>query len=213
MSAPTERPRAAAPQRSDGTTSDDAIPASDAILQLGFGFSGSKALLTAVELGLFTTLAAGPLTGTALMAEHGLQPRGTIDFLDALVSLDMLERAGGQYANTAATDMFLDRNKPSYIGGLLEMANARLYRFWGSLSEALRTGRPQNEAEAGENFFAALYQDPDRLKQFLGAMSAASMSAALSIAEKFPWGDYGTVVDIGAAEGAYPSNWLCATRT
>jgi hypothetical protein len=204
MSAPTERPRAAAPQRSDGTTSDDAIPASDAILQLGFGFSGSKALLTAVELGLFTTLAAGPLTGTALMAEHGLQPRGTIDFLDALVSLDMLERADGQYANTAATDMFLDRNKPSYIGGLLEMANARLYRFWGSLSEALRTGRPQNEAEAGENLFAALYQDPDRLKQFLGAMSAASMSAALSIAEKFPWGDYGTVVDIGAAEGCVP---------
>src|SRR5215204_4092247 len=130
MSAPTERRRAVEPERSDGTTSEDASPAPDAILQLGFGFAGSKALLSAVELGLFTTLAAGPLTGSALMATLGLQQRGTIDFLDALVSLDMLERAGGQYANTAATDMFLDRNKPSYIGGLLEMANARLYPFW-----------------------------------------------------------------------------------
>jgi hypothetical protein len=190
--------------RSEGTTGEDASLAPDAILQLGFAFSGSKALLSAVELGLFTTLAAGPLTGTALMANLGLQQRGTIDFLDALVSLDMLERAGDQYANTAATDMFLDRNKASYIGGLLEMANARLYPFWGSLSEALRTGRPQNEAKIGENFFAALYQDPDRLKQFLGAMSAASMSTALSIAETFPWGEHRTVIDIGAAEGCVP---------
>ena len=184
-------------------TSESASPTPDAILQLGFGFAGSKALLSAVELGLFTTLADGPLTAKALIAKLGLQQRGTLDFLDALVSLDMLERSGDEYpidhpsprpftalladADTAATDVFLDRDKPSYIGGLLEMANARLYPFWGSLSEALRTGHPQNETKGGENFFTALYQDPDRLKQFLHAMSAASMGAALSIAQKFPW--------------------------
>jgi hypothetical protein len=176
----------------------------DAILELGTGFWGSKALLSAVELGLFTTLARGPLTGEALMAELGLQLRGTIDFLDALVSLGMLDRSGEQYHNTAATDLFLDRNKASYIGGMLEMANARLYPFWGSLTEALRTGHPQNEAKVGEDFFAALYQDPDRLKQFLHAMTGISMGAAVAIAEKFPWADHNTVVDIGAAEGCVP---------
>ncbi len=165
---------------------------------------GSKALLTAVELGVFTTLASGPLTGEALMATLGLQPRGTIDFLDALVSLGMLKRSGEEYANTPATDVFLDRSKPSYIGGMLEMANARLYPFWGSLTEALRTGHPQNEAKVGENFFAALYQDPDRLKQFLHAMTGISMGAALAIAERFPWAQHHTVIDIGAAEGCVP---------
>jgi hypothetical protein len=176
----------------------------DAILQLGLGFWASKTLLTAVELGVFTTLAKEPLNGKAVMTELGLQPRGRDDFLDALVSLGMLERTGDGYTNTPATDLFLDRNKPSYIGGILKMANARLYPFWGSLTEALRTGRPQNEIKVGENFFAALYQEPDRLKQFLHAMTGISMGAALAIAEKFPWERHHTVVDIGAAEGCLP---------
>jgi hypothetical protein len=167
-------------------------------------FWGSKALLSAVELGLFTTLARGPLTGKALTAELGLQPRGTTDWLDALVSLGMLERAGDQYANTAAAGLFLDRNNPSYIGGILEMANARLYPFWGSLTEALRTGHPQNEATAGQDIFTALYQDQARLKGFLHAMTGLSMGAALAIAQKFPWDRYHTVIDIGTAEGCLP---------
>lgn len=176
----------------------------DAILQLGLGFWGSKALLSAVELGLFTQLAKEPLTAKALQAELGLQQRGTADFLDALVSLGMLERDGDEYRNTTATDLFLDRNKPSYVGGLLEMANARLYPFWGSLTEALRTGQPQNEAKLGENFFTALYQDPDRLKRFLQAMTGISIGAALAIADKFPWDRHQTVIDVGSAEGCVP---------
>lgn len=183
-------------------TDEQATP--DAILQLGLAFWGSKALLTAVELGLFSTLAHGPLTAKELTAQLGLQPRGTTDWLDALVSLGMLERTVDEYANTAATGLFLDRNKPSYIGGILKMANARLYRFWGSLTEALRTGHPQNEAKAGQDFFASLYQDQDRLRQFLHAMTGLSMGAALAIAEKFPWDRYHTVIDIGAAEGCVP---------
>jgi hypothetical protein len=184
-------------------TTDDATP--DAILQLGLGFWASKTLLSAVELGLFTTLARGPLTAKGVMAGLDLQPRGTVDFLDALVSLGMLERTGQEYGNTAATDRFLDRDKPSYIGGILEMANARLYPFWGSLTEALRTGHPQNEAKVGEDVFAAVYQDPEGLKQFLHAMTGISMGAALAIAEKFPWDRHHTVIDIGAAEGCLPA--------
>jgi len=180
-------------------------PTPDAIMQLGLAFWGSKALLTAVELDLFSTLAHGPLTGETLMAKLGLQPRGTTDWLDALVSLGMLRRsAAGEYANTAATGLFLDRAKPSYLGGMLEMANARLYPFWGSLTEALRTGSPQNEAKTGEDFFSALYEDQDRLKQFLHAMTGLSMGAAHAIAEKFPWERHHTVIDIGASEGCVP---------
>jgi O-methyltransferase domain/Dimerisation domain len=179
-------------------------PAPDAIMQLGLAFWGSKALLSAVELDLFSTLARGPLTGQTLTAKLGLQARGTADWLDALVSLGMLERTEGAYANTAATDLFLDRAKPSYIGGMLEMANARLYPFWGSLTEALRTGRPQNEAKTGGDFFAALYQDQTRLRQFLHAMTGLNMGAAQAIAEKFPWDRYHTVIDIGTAEGNVP---------
>jgi hypothetical protein len=180
-------------------------PVPNAIMQLGLAFWGSKALLSAVELDLFTTLAHGPLTGETLTAKLGLQPRGNTDCLDALVSLGMLKRSGDNYANTPATDLYLDRGKPGYVGGMLEMANARLYPFWGSLTEGLRTGRRQNEAKTGDDFFAALYQDQARLRQFLHAMTGLSMGAAAAIGEKLPWDRYHTVIDIGAAEGCVPA--------
>jgi hypothetical protein len=179
-------------------------PTPEAILQLGMGFWGSKALLSAVELGLFTELARGPADARSLGDRLGLHPRATRDFLDALVALRMLERDGDQYRNTPETDIFLDRAKPSYLGGLLEMMNARLYGFWGSLTEALRTGEPQNECKTGGNLFDALYSDPARLRSFLSAMTGISMASAQAIAARFPWGRYRTFVDIGAAQGGVP---------
>jgi hypothetical protein len=177
----------------------------DAILQLGLAFWGSKTLLSAVELGLFTELATGPRDVEAIASALELHERSARDFLDALVSLGMLEREEGLYTNTPATDIFLDGAKPSYVGGLLEMANARLYPFWGSLTEALRTGQPQNEAKIGENFFTTLYADAARLKQFLRAMTGISMGDAQAIAEKFPWDRHNSVIDIGTAEGCVPA--------
>jgi SAM-dependent methyltransferase len=174
------------------------------VLTLGFGFWGSKTLLSAVELGVFTEVAKGPADLVSLTKRLGLHERAARDFLDALVALGLLEREGGIYRNTAETDQFLDRAKPTYVGGLLEMANARLYHFWSSLTEALKTGRQQNEAKHGEDLFSALYADPDRLRGFLAAMSGVSAGAALAIAQKFPWAKYKSFVDVGAAQGMVP---------
>jgi hypothetical protein len=178
----------------------------DAIMQLGLAFWGSKALLSAVELKVFQVLSEnGPQGCDQLRDRLGLHPRSARDFFDALLALGMLERdADGRYANTAATDRFLDPAKPSYIGGLLEMANSRLYKFWDSLTEALRTGEPQSEAKTGEDFFTTLYADPEKLAQFAGAMSGLSTAAGQAIAAKFPWKDYTSFVDIGCAQGALP---------
>jgi hypothetical protein len=177
----------------------------DNIMQLGLGFWASKTLLSAVELGLFTELARGAMPAEAIRERLNLHARSARDFLDALVSLHVLERdPQGLYSNTPEADAFLDRSKPSYMGGMLEMANARLYPFWGSLTEALRTGRPQNEAKSGGNFFEALYAEPERLEGFLSAMTGLSLGAARAIAEKFPWSDYRTFIDIGGAQGGLP---------
>jgi hypothetical protein len=183
----------------------DAPVTPDNIMQLGLGFWASRTLLSAVELGLFTELARGPMPAEAVGERLNLHPRALRDFLDALVSLGMLERDGeGLYANRPEAAMFLDRAKPSYIGGILEMASKRLYSYWGSLTEALKTGRPQNEAKSGGNFFQTLYADPERLENFLSAMTGLSLGAARAIAEKFPWSDYRTFIDIGGAQGGVP---------
>jgi len=176
----------------------------DTITQLAVGFQSSKTLLSAIELGLFTELAKGPQDGESLRTRLELHPRGARDFFDALVSLGMLQRNNGQYANTSESDLFLDRAKSSYIGGGLEMCNARLYGFWGNLTTALKTGERQNEAKRGEDFFAVLYNDPARLKQFLSAMTSLSMDAAKALALKFPWANYKSFVDVGGAQGCVP---------
>lgn len=175
-----------------------------AIMQLGLGFWASKTLLSGVELGLFTELAEGPLDGEELRRRLGLHPRSARDFFDALVALGMLQRDNGLYRNSAEADLFLDRAKPSYIGGMLEMCNARLYGFWGSLTEGLKTGQPQNEARHGGDLFSALYSDPARLRGFLQAMTGLSLGCARAIAAKFPWKQYKTFVDIGTAQGGLP---------
>jgi hypothetical protein len=172
------------------------------ILQTGLAFWPSKTLLSAVEFGVFTELAAGPQTLEALKQRLQLHPRGARDFLDTLVALGFLTRSGDRYANTAETNLFLDKKKPSYVGGILEMANHRLYPFWGSLSEALRTGEPQNEVKGGgPGVFETMYADPARLKEFLAAMTGISHGANMTIARKYPWANHKTFVDVGTAQG------------
>lgn len=174
----------------------------DACMQLGLGFMASKTLLSAIELGLFTVLADGPLNADQLTAKLELHSRSARDFFDALVSLGMLERNEDLYSNTPESDHFLVRGKLSYLGGMLEMANERLYKFWGSLTDGLRTGEPQNEVKTGgPGLFETLYTDPERLRLFLAAMTGLSMGAAMAIAEKFPWQNYETVLDVGGAQG------------
>src|ERR1700688_2332523 len=150
-------------------------PSPESIMQVGLGFWPSKVLLSAVEMELFTDLAKGPQSLESIQGRLGLHPRSARDFLDTLVALGFLLREGGEYSNTPATHTFLDKHKPSYIGGMLEMANQRLYGHWNHLTEALRTGLPQNEVRSGgAPLFESVYSDPARLKSFLAAMTGIS---------------------------------------
>ena len=171
------------------------------LLQLGMGFWGPRTFLSAVELGLFSVLAKGAQDEPTLRQRLGLHARAARDFFDSLVALGVLTRKAGRYANAPDADAFLDRAKDAYAGGILEMAAGRLYGFWGSLTEALRTGQPQNESKHGGDLFATLYADPQRLRAFLSAMTGVSLGAARAIAARFPWKQYGSFVDVGAAQG------------
>ncbi len=179
------------------------VPTPEHILQVGLGFWASKTLLSAVEMGVFSELSRGPEEFERLAGRLGLHPRAARDFLDALVALGFLQRSGDSYSNAPDSATFLDRHKPDYVGGMLEMANSRLFGHWIHLTEALRTGRQQNEAkeDASASPFAALYADPARLKGFLAAMTGVSHAANLAIAKRFDWSRYKTYADVGTAQG------------
>ena len=183
--------------------------APDRILQTGFGFWPSKTVLSAVELGIFTELARRPQSLAELSERVALHPRSAADFMDALVALGFLFKSGEgnglNYTNAPDADLFLDRNKGSYIGGLLEMADSRLYRFWGNLTEGLRTGEPQNEIRnGGLDPFSRSDLDPETFRGFIQAMTGLSMGSAQALAQIFPWERYHTFADVGTAQGGLP---------
>jgi predicted O-methyltransferase YrrM len=176
------------------------------IMQVGMGFWASKTLLSAVELELFTKLGSDGMTGSQIAETLELHQRAIPDFPDALVALELLEREGegsdALYRNTQTTAVFLDKTSPTYIGGILEMSNARLFRFWGDLTEALRTGKPQNEIKhTGKAMFEELYSEPDRLEQFMNAMAGISLGPFSALAERFDFSKYKTLCDVGGATG------------
>ncbi len=176
------------------------------IMEVGMAFWPAKVLLSATELGLFTALGSNSMTGRELQSALRLHPRANPDFFDTLLALRFLERDGdgpeARYRNTEETALFLDRRSPQFIGGFLEMANARLYPFWGNLTDGLRTGSPQNEIKhTGASMFAELYSEPERLEQFMDAMSGISAGNFQAFAEKFDFSGYQTICDVGGATG------------
>lgn len=181
-------------------------PNSSMIMQIGMGFWPAKTLLSAVELRLFTLLGPQALTAAEISGRLDLRSRAVFDFLDGLVALGLLSREGSgetaRYGNTRDTAMFLDEASPDCIGGFLDMANARLFGFWGGLTEALRTGCPQNETKhSGHSMFEEVYADPARLEQFMRAMSGMWTDSFQALAEKFDFSRFGTVCDVGGATG------------
>jgi len=155
-------------------------------------------------MGVFTELARGALTLEEIRSRLGLHERSARDFLDALVALGMLNRHSDRYVNTPATDTYLDREKTTYLGGIIEMMSVRLFRCWADLTTGLRTGAPQNGSASGADPFNTLYGDAAKLESFLSAMTGLSLEISRAIAARFPWGNYRTFVDIGAAQGALP---------
>jgi predicted O-methyltransferase YrrM len=176
------------------------------ILRTAFAFWSSKVLLTAVDFGVFTKLGDRRISGAELGEELGLHPRGIADFFDSLVAMNFLNREGdgpsAKYFNTPESSLYLNQNSPRYVGGILVMLNARLFKYWNDLPEALRTGKPQNETKHGQKgIFEELYEELPKLEQFMGAMTGLSRINFEAFADKFDFSKFKTLCDIGGATG------------
>lgn len=180
-------------------------PTPDHIMRIASGYGVSRVFLAAVGLGLYTRLAQGPMTLDEILQEYGLQRRPAMDFLDLLVSVDLLGRdgdgPGARYRNTEATAAFLDRKQPGYVGGIIELWDKRNYRFWDDILEGVRTGRALNETKhSGTSFFETLYAQPDMLEAFMEGMKGSSVHNFEALARAFPFERYGSLLDVGGAD-------------
>jgi hypothetical protein len=172
-------------------------------MDTAYCFWRSKVLFAAVELDVFTILSSGALSLADLMSRTAIHNRGAHDFFDSLVAVGLLERGPhDEYFNAPESDLYLVRDKRTYIGDLLKHLDARHYKNWDLLTRALRTGEPQSNLGMGS--YRRFYADDRAQEMFLSGMTAGSLLAAQALARVFPWHRYRTVIDIGTAQGCVP---------
>ncbi|KDN20353.1 methyltransferase [Amycolatopsis rifamycinica] len=176
------------------TAPDVSTPAG--IIRLCNAFCDAKALLTAVELDLFTTLHPGPATEEEIKEKLALHGRGLGDFLNLLTALGLLEKENGRYRNAPGADRHLVTHLPEYVGGFMHRANNNLYPAWGRLTEALRTGKPTAEGD-----FEQVIANPKVLGQFIRMMDALTQVLGPQLIEAFEWSRFKTMLDVGGCRG------------
>ncbi|HZT60152.1 MAG TPA: methyltransferase [Pyrinomonadaceae bacterium] len=161
------------------------------IWQMSFSFTPARVLTTALQLGLFSHLAAGHSTAAGVAAAAGSSERGTRMILDTLTSFGLLTKAGGRYELTPHARQYLVRESADYVGGLAE--SGALLDSWSHLTECVRTGKPfrrVEERQMAEEFFPmlvrtlhVLHREPARrTAEALGAGSDAKGLRVLDVA-------------------------------
>lgn len=163
----------------------------DRILQTGFGFWSARVLLSAIELGVFTELARGPRTRAQLQRSLQLDAHAAGDFLDALVSLRLLEREGDDdaavYVNSREAGQFLDARNPADLGRWMREGHAVLAATWDQLSSVLRSDAVSNGAQR------TVWRD-----DWLGPWARLFGD---TLAQRLPWAQAQTLLDVQGGSG------------
>jgi hypothetical protein len=111
------------------------------VMQLALAHRSSAVLFAAIDLEVFTALAAGAKTADEVATACSAQPAPMRLLLEACAAEGVLTVESGRYANTAVADAFLVRGRPAFSAHSFRYA-ADLYSAWGDLASLVRSGRP-----------------------------------------------------------------------
>ncbi|MCP4214496.1 MAG: methyltransferase domain-containing protein [bacterium] len=177
------------------------------ILQAVRGLYINNTLMAAINMDIFTLIESKPLTGKDIQSGLGLNGRGVLDFLDALVSLELLERDGNGddalYRNKEEVSWFLVKGSPHYVGEMLLGKNHELAQIWSSLEDALKTGKPQRQdmKETGKAIFELNYDAEEKSRAFAAGMNFGQLESFTDFAVRFDFSRFHTLCDVGGGNG------------
>jgi hypothetical protein len=185
---PDQRDAAPSPGRDDAIT---------AISSVAYGFMGSQALFAALELGLFTELAAGPADLEALAPRLAVEPPPLRAVLEACVAMGLLERSGDSYRNSAAADRYLVRHARGYMGEYY------LRQIASTLYPQVPAARAVVRGATGHSTYAAFLNDPSRAEEFIRGQHAGSSGPAYLLARTHDLTPFQCLLDLGGGSGAF----------
>ena len=186
MSDERERPTAAKGQGPDPSS----------IVRLSTAYWESQTLLTANRLRLFDFLADGPRTADEVAAGLHLNPRSTALFLRACAGLGLLEQTAGRFQNMPVASVFLVSRSPAFMGKVIHYSD-QLYKAWGHLEDALRSGEPALPAQS------YLGDDAERTRGFVMAMHDRALGIARALVPLLDLSGRHSMLDVGGGPGTY----------
>jgi len=162
-------------------------------------FQESRALLTALELNLFTAVGEGASTAEAA-SRAGTDARATEMLLNALVALGALRKNDGLFYNTSVTSRHLvDSSPESARKGLMHQAH--LWETWTTLTECVRTG-----TSVAEHVNEA--RRPDWTRAFIAAMDYRARAEAEALVRAANVSGARRLLDIGGGSAIYSIAFL-----
>ncbi len=157
------------------------------------GFRESRALLTAVELDVFSKVGKGADAAT-VAAAIGTDPRATEALLNALVALGVLAKRDGSFSNTPVAARYLAAGGEHDSRAAL-MHTVHLWPRWTTLTECVRQGTSVSRGER---------RDPeDWTEAFIAAMHKNAAVRAPQVVRTIGLEGVGRVLDLGGGSGAY----------
>ena len=171
-----------------------------ALHALGLGFMAARTLHVALELQLFTHLAAGAQTLTQVAQALGLAQRAAGRLLYACAALGLVQVTGSVFRNTPLTQKYLVEGQPTFIGSYLHMFDALGYHRWEQMSAALRHNGPLDELH---HPYAYLADDAEAARRFSAAQHAGSRSLGHALARRVDFTPFTCLLDLGGGSGAY----------
>jgi ubiquinone/menaquinone biosynthesis C-methylase UbiE len=170
------------------------------ISRIAYGFMASKILFSALDLDIFSLLAARSKTVSELAVDTGLEPHRLAIFLTACVSLGLLVKRGDVYVNAPASQTYLVRDAPRYFGDYYRFQiDRQIYPAFGRLADALHGERAE---------FYRLLDNPEEAWSFSRGQHAGSLGPAAVLASIVDLRDRRRLLDVGGGSGAF-SITLC----
>lgn len=178
------------------------VEALNRLIAIATSYCVSQTFFTACQLGLFEQLSQGAMTAEDLSQKLNIHPDGCARLLAVLRHLGLVEREGELYRNTAVS--YYCTAQASVSLEPISMWGNPFYRIWEFLPDALREYSPRWQQALGakpEEVFAALYEDPARLRRFIELTNANSAPQGQLIAERFDFTPYQCVLDVAGGSG------------
>lgn len=166
------------------------------LINLTLGYWRSQVLFTAHELGIFRALSGGPKASEEIDqicdSSHGHTDR----LLNACVAIGLLKKENGRFQNLRLAETLLVEGGLQYMGHWIDLMSA-WYTPWGSLAEAIRTGKPV------ENPLEHLGGKSDYTRHFIMAMHDYAMGPGKEMVNHLDLSGRKTLLDVGGGPGSY----------